>query len=33
MGAVSAAADAMPLLIEQGAERVMSKLHSRTGQI
>jgi PTH1 family peptidyl-tRNA hydrolase len=33
MGAVTAAADAMPLLLEQGAERVMSKLHSRTGQI
>jgi PTH1 family peptidyl-tRNA hydrolase len=33
MSAVTTAADAMPLLLEQGAERVMSKLHSRTGQI
>ena len=33
MGAVATAADAMPLLLEQGAERVMSKLHSRTGQV
>jgi PTH1 family peptidyl-tRNA hydrolase len=33
MGAVTTAADAMPLLLEQGAERVMSKLHGRTGQI
>ena len=30
--AVSAAADCIPLLLEQGAERVMSKLHSRAGK-
>lgn len=32
MGAVTSAADNLPLLLEQGAERVMSKLHIRTGQ-
>jgi peptidyl-tRNA hydrolase, PTH1 family len=31
--AVSAAADCMPLLIEDGAERAMTRLHSRTGKI
>jgi PTH1 family peptidyl-tRNA hydrolase len=31
--AVGAAADCLPLLIEQGAERVMTRLHSRTGKI
>jgi PTH1 family peptidyl-tRNA hydrolase len=30
--AVSTAADCMPLLLEQGAERAMSRLHSRTGK-
>jgi PTH1 family peptidyl-tRNA hydrolase len=30
--AVNTAADCMPLLLEQGAERVMSKLHSRAGK-
>jgi peptidyl-tRNA hydrolase, PTH1 family len=29
--AVNMAADSMPLLIEQGAERAMTKLHSRAG--
>ncbi len=32
LGAVNNAADCMPLLLEQGAERAMTKLHSRTGQ-
>jgi PTH1 family peptidyl-tRNA hydrolase len=31
MDAVNAAADAMPLLLEQGAERVMTVLHGRGG--
>jgi PTH1 family peptidyl-tRNA hydrolase len=31
--AVNTAADAMPLLLEQGAERAMTKLHSRAGKI
>ena len=31
--AVSTAADCMPLLLEQGAERAMSRLHSRAGKI
>jgi PTH1 family peptidyl-tRNA hydrolase len=31
--AVSTAADSMPLLLEQGAERAMTKLHSRAGKI
>jgi peptidyl-tRNA hydrolase, PTH1 family len=30
--AVSTAAEAMPLLLEQGAERAMTKLHSRAGK-
>ncbi len=30
--AVSTAADSMPLILEQGAERAMSRLHSRTGK-
>jgi PTH1 family peptidyl-tRNA hydrolase len=30
---VSMAADCMPLLIEQGAERAMTRLHSRVGKI
>ncbi len=30
--AVSTAADCMPLLLEQGAERAMTRLHSRTGK-
>ena len=29
--AVNAAADAMPLLLEHGAERAMTVLHSRAG--
>jgi PTH1 family peptidyl-tRNA hydrolase len=29
---VGLAADSMPLLLEQGAERVMSKLHAKTGK-
>jgi peptidyl-tRNA hydrolase, PTH1 family len=33
LAAIGNAADCMPLLLEQGAERAMSKLHSRTGQI
>ncbi len=33
LAAVGNAADCMPLLLEQGAERAMTKLHSRTGQI
>jgi len=32
LDAVSTAADCMPLLLEQGAERAMTKLHSRVGQ-
>lgn len=31
--AVNTAADCIPLLIEQGAERAMTKLHSRAGKI
>jgi PTH1 family peptidyl-tRNA hydrolase len=31
LDAVQAAADAMPSLLEQGAERVMNKLHTRQG--
>jgi PTH1 family peptidyl-tRNA hydrolase len=31
--AVSTAADCMPLLLEQGAERAMTRLHSRAGKI
>ena len=31
MDAVNLSADSMPLLIEQGAERAMTKLHSRAG--
>ncbi|MEA3109671.1 MAG: peptidyl-tRNA hydrolase, family [Gammaproteobacteria bacterium] len=31
--AVSTAADAVPLMLEQGAERAMTKLHSRAGKI
>jgi PTH1 family peptidyl-tRNA hydrolase len=31
--AIDAAADAMPLVLEQGAERAMTKLHSRAGKI
>jgi PTH1 family peptidyl-tRNA hydrolase len=31
--AVNTAADAMPLLLEQGAERAMTKLHSRAGKL
>jgi PTH1 family peptidyl-tRNA hydrolase len=30
--AISAAAESMPLLLEQGAERAMTRLHSRTGK-
>jgi peptidyl-tRNA hydrolase, PTH1 family len=30
--AVSTAADSMPLLLEQGAERAMTRLHSRAGK-
>jgi PTH1 family peptidyl-tRNA hydrolase len=32
MEAVNTAADAIPLLLEQGAERAMTKLHSRAGK-
>lgn len=32
LDAVNTAADAMPLLLEQGAERAMTKLHSRAGK-
>jgi PTH1 family peptidyl-tRNA hydrolase len=32
LGAVNNAADCMSLLLEQGAEHAMTKLHSRTGQ-
>jgi peptidyl-tRNA hydrolase, PTH1 family len=31
--AVSTAADCMPLLLEQGAERAMTRLHSRAGKV
>jgi PTH1 family peptidyl-tRNA hydrolase len=31
--AVNTAADCMPLLLEQGAERAMTKLHSRAGKV
>jgi PTH1 family peptidyl-tRNA hydrolase len=31
--AVNTAADSMPLVLEQGAERAMTKLHSRAGKI
>jgi len=31
--AVNTAADSMPLVLEQGAERAMTKLHSRVGKI
>jgi PTH1 family peptidyl-tRNA hydrolase len=31
LDAVNGAAECLPLLLEQGAERVMSKLHARTG--
>jgi PTH1 family peptidyl-tRNA hydrolase len=31
--AVGTAADSMPLLLEQGAERAMTRLHSRTGKV
>jgi peptidyl-tRNA hydrolase, PTH1 family len=33
LDAVNTAADCMPLLLEQGAERAMTKLHSRAGKI
>jgi PTH1 family peptidyl-tRNA hydrolase len=33
LDAVSTAADCMPLLLEQGAERAMTRLHSRAGKI
>jgi hypothetical protein len=29
---VNTAADSMPLILEQGAERAMTKLHSRAGK-
>ena len=32
LGAVNSAADCVPLLIEEGAERAMTKLHSRAGK-
>ena len=32
LDAVNTAADCIPLLIEQGAERAMAKLHSRAGK-
>jgi peptidyl-tRNA hydrolase, PTH1 family len=32
MGAVNTAADCIPLLLEQGAERAMTKLHNRAGK-
>jgi PTH1 family peptidyl-tRNA hydrolase len=31
--AINTAADCMPLILEQGAERAMTKLHSRAGKI
>ncbi|HEY2678562.1 MAG TPA: aminoacyl-tRNA hydrolase [Steroidobacteraceae bacterium] len=31
--AVATAADSIPLLLEQGAERAMTRLHSRTGKV
>jgi peptidyl-tRNA hydrolase, PTH1 family len=33
LDAVNTAADVMPLLLEQGAERAMTKLHSRAGKV
>jgi peptidyl-tRNA hydrolase, PTH1 family len=33
LDAISTAADCMPLLLEQGAERAMTRLHSRAGKI
>lgn len=33
LDAVNMAADSVPLILEQGAERAMTKLHSRTGKI
>jgi PTH1 family peptidyl-tRNA hydrolase len=33
LDAVNTAADAVPLILEQGAERAMTKLHSRAGKI
>ena len=33
LDAVNTAADAVPLILEQGAERAMTKLHSRAGRI
>jgi PTH1 family peptidyl-tRNA hydrolase len=33
LDAVNMAADCMPLLLEQGAERAMTKLHSRAGKV
>ena len=33
LDAVNTAADCMPLLLEQGAERAMTKLHSRAGKL
>jgi PTH1 family peptidyl-tRNA hydrolase len=33
LDAVNTAADSMPLLLEQGAERAMTKLHSRAGKV
>jgi PTH1 family peptidyl-tRNA hydrolase len=32
MDAVNTAADCIPLMLEQGAERAMTKLHSRAGK-
>ena len=33
LDAVNTAADAVPLILEQGAERAMTKLHSRAGKV
>ena len=33
LDAVNTAADSVPLILEQGAERAMTKLHNRTGKI
>lgn len=33
LAAVNAAADSIPIVLDQGAERAMSKLHSRAGRI
>ncbi len=33
LDAVNTAADSVPLMLEQGAERAMTKLHSRAGKI